>query len=251
MSFDGEDATLDSYELVPIDENVAEDAEIAAKVQGFKDIVEEEYLAEYGMTFNGALVENQYKFDSVDDVYATQHESTLGNLFSDAYKRAVENATGRRVDVALTASGVIRETLPIGGISASDVFNAAFLGVGTEGELIKIYLTGKDLKAAPEVDTSVRSLMRSAQLFFSGVEYSFNTYRRIFNKVDCCMLRNANVFTFAAIGLVVLLLGIIALIVILITRKVRKKKLKAKANAKNKINTKAEELEGISEKSSE
>ena len=32
-------------------------------------------------------------------------------------------------------------------------------------------------------------LMHSAQLFYSGVEYSFNTSRMIFNKVDYAMLR--------------------------------------------------------------
>jgi len=32
--------------------------------------------------------------------------------------------------------------------------------------------------------------MTSAQLFMSGVEYSFNRYRMIFNKVDYAMLRN-------------------------------------------------------------
>ena len=34
--------------------------------------------------------------------------------------------------------------------------------------------------------------MPSAQLFFSGIEYSFNTYRMIFNKVDYARLRLAD-----------------------------------------------------------
>ena len=111
-------------------------------------------------------------------------------MFSDADQWAVEQATGENVDVALTASGVIRESIPMGEVKVSDVFNAASLGVGTEGELIAIYLTGADLKNALEVDASVYPLMHSAQLFFSGVEYSFNTNRMIFNKVDYAMLRN-------------------------------------------------------------
>ena len=32
--------------------------------------------------------------------------------------------------------------------------------------------------------------MKSAQLYFSGIEYSYNQYRMIFNKVDYAMLRN-------------------------------------------------------------
>ena len=93
------------------------------------------------------------------------------------------------MDVALTAAGVVRESLPKGTVTTSDVFNAASLGVGTEGELVRVYITGQDLMNAFEVDASVQPLMSAAQLFFAGAEYSFNTNRMIFNKVDYAMLR--------------------------------------------------------------
>ena len=186
------DGKLKSYELIAVDENVEDDPEIAAMVENYKTAVEEDYLSKYGFTFDQVLVNNPYVFDTVGQVYATQHESTLGNLFSDAYKSAVEKITGNKIDVAFTAAGVIRATMPIGNITVSDVFNAASLGVGTEGELIAVYLKGKDLKNALELDASVQPLMSSAQLFMSGVEYSFNTNRMIFNKVDYAMLRNAD-----------------------------------------------------------
>ena len=189
LRFDGKGVTLADYTLVPIDEKVAEDTRIAALVEQYKALVEEDYLMDYGYKFDQVLVNNPYTFDTVGEVYATQHESTLCNIFSDAYKAAVEKATGKKVDVAVTAAGVIRGSLPVGNVTVSDVFNAASLGVGTEGELIGIYLTGKDLMAAIELDASVQPLMSSAQLFMSGVEYSFNQKRMIFNKVDYAMLR--------------------------------------------------------------
>lgn len=189
LAFSNGAATLVEYELIPVDETTPEDPVIAATVEQYKAVVETDYLADYGVTFDQVLVNNPFTFDTVDEVYDTQHESTLGNLFADAYKAAVEHATGEAVDVALTASGVIRETIPVGDVTVSDVFNAASLGVGTEGELIAVYVTGKDLKNALEVDASVQPLMSAAQLFYSGVEYSFNTNRMIFNKVDYAMLR--------------------------------------------------------------
>lgn len=189
LSRSGDDVALSDYKLIPIDENVKADENIASLVETFKSNVENEYLSKYGVGFDEVLVKNNYKFDSVDEVYATQHESTLANIFSDAYKIAVEKALGTKVDVALTAAGVVRESLPVGDITTSDVFNAASLGVGTEGELIAVYITGKDLMNALEVDASVQPLMRAAQLFFSGIEYSFNTSRMIFNKVDYARLR--------------------------------------------------------------
>lgn len=192
LRFDGEGVTLSDYDLIPIDETVKEDADIAARVSQYKTLVEKDYLAGYGYSFDEVLVHNPYTFDTVGEVYATPHESTLCNVFSDAYKWAVERATGKTVDMAVTASGVIRGTLPKGNVTVSDVFNAASLGVGTEGELIGIYLTGKDLMAAIELDASVQPLMTSAQLFMSGVEYSFNQNRMIFNRVDRAALRRAD-----------------------------------------------------------
>lgn len=185
----GGDVAFTGYELIPIDETVADDREIAALVEQYKAEVENGYLADYGMTFDQILVENPYEFDDSGDVKRTAHESTLGNVFSDAYKWAVEQATGEPVDLALTAAGVVRETIPVGSVRVSDIFNAASLGVGTEGELISIYVTGSDLMNIFEVDASVYPLMKSAQLFCAGAEYAFNTNRMIFNKVDYAMLR--------------------------------------------------------------
>ncbi|MGM9588753.1 MAG: bifunctional metallophosphatase/5'-nucleotidase [Faecousia sp.] len=180
---------LTDYDLIPVDETVMPQDDITALVEAIKEDVQSNYLSDYGVTFDQILTHNPYPFDDVDAVYDYAHESTLGNLFSDAYRWAASQALGHDVDVALTASGVIRESVPLGDVTVSDVFNAASLGVGTEGELVEVWLTGTDLKTALEVDASVYPLMHSAQLFGSGVEYSFNTNRMIFNKVDYAMLR--------------------------------------------------------------
>ena len=185
-------AKLTDYELIPIDETVAEDPEIAALVESYKTEVENTYLSDYGMTFDQVLVNNKYTFETVGQVKATLHEPTVCNVFSDAYKWMAEKITGETVDVALTAAGVIRETIPLGDVTVSDIFNAASLGVGTEGELVSVYLTGRDLKCALEVDASLSPMIRSVQLYMSGIEYSVNSNRMIFNKVDYAALRRSD-----------------------------------------------------------
>ena len=115
--------SLSDYELIPVDETVEEDPEIAGLVESFKSDVEINYLADYGMTFDQVLLTNSYQFDNVRAVYDYAHESTLGNVFSDAYRWSVEQVTGEKVDVALTAAGVIRESIPIGEVTVSDIFN--------------------------------------------------------------------------------------------------------------------------------
>jgi hypothetical protein len=61
------------------------------------------------------------------------------------------------------------------------------LGIGPDKRsgypLLSVYLTGKELKTACEVDASVAPLMKPAQLYMSGLTYTFNPHRMIFNKV--------------------------------------------------------------------
>lgn len=178
---------LTGYELIPIDDTLAEDPGIAGLVEGYKKEVDESYLSRFGMTFDQVLAHNPYPFESVSEIYATRHESTLGNLLSDAYKWAVEEATGEPVDLALTASGVIRESFAVGDLTVSDVFNAASLGIGADGvpgyPLVAVWLTGADVKNAIEVDASVSQLMPAARLYYSGAGAYYNTNRMFFNKV--------------------------------------------------------------------
>ena len=196
LDWDGSGVTLADYQLIPIDASVEDDPRLAAWIEQAKQEVEENYLRGFGLGFDQVLTDNPYPFDSQNQLYASQEESTLGSLMADAYRWAAEQATGEAVDVAVTASGVIRESLPQGEITVSDVFNAASLGIGADGvpgyPLVSVYLDGKDLKTVLEIDASVSPLMTAARLYCSGVEYTFNTSRMIFNKVTDSALRRAD-----------------------------------------------------------
>jgi len=184
------------YQLIPINDTLEDDPEIAKLVEGYKAEVDRGYLRQFGLKFDQVLADSPFAFESLDAVGATQHESTLGNLLSDSYLWAAQEALGGTVDAAFTAVGVIRSSFPEGEITVSDVFDLASLGIGADGvpgyPLVSVWLTGSDLKNVLEVDASVQPLMSAAQLFSSGVEYSFNTKRMIFNKVDYAALRRAD-----------------------------------------------------------
>ena len=55
-------------------------------------------------------------------------------------------------------------------------FDVLSMGVGEDGTsgfpLVAVYLTGKELKAAMEVDASVTPIMPAAQLYMSGAKYA-------------------------------------------------------------------------------
>ena len=94
------------------------------------------------------------------------------------------------VDFAVVAAGVIRGSFPAGEITTSDVFNVSSLGSGADGTpgypLISVWLTGKELKDAFEVDASVTALMPEAQIYGAGMTWTWNPHRMMFNKVTDC-----------------------------------------------------------------
>ena len=86
--------------------------------------------------------------------------------------RVQENAAdfdGVPVDVAVVPSGTVRDTYAKGDITVEQVFNSFSLGIGADGvpgyPLISVYLTGKELKTAAEIDASVSDFMTTARLY--------------------------------------------------------------------------------------
>lgn len=184
---------LVDYQLLPVDETVANDPAMTALARSFQRTVDETYLSGYGLTFDEVLCENSYNFTPISQFGAVQEEDTLGNLIADSYVYAVKEAEGENyvpVDFAVVASGVIRASLAKGDITVSDAFDVSSLGSGADGTpgypLVGVYIIGKELKDAFEVDASVTPLMSAAQLYGSGMKWSFNTHRMIFDKVTDC-----------------------------------------------------------------
>lgn len=193
LNLTGNGVTMADYELIPINDSVEEDEAIAAKIEAYKGLVEESYLSQFGdWTYDTVLATNPYRFGSLSDLNIHQ-ESALGNLIADSYRWAVEQAEGESyeyVDFALTANGVIRESLATGELTVADVFNVSSLGIGADGvpgyPLVSVWITGEDLKNAFEVDASVTDLMGAAQLYYTGMTFTHNPNRMIFNKVTDC-----------------------------------------------------------------
>ena len=183
----GEKTLLD-YRLIPIDGAAGEEPTISALAEDWKEQVDIGYLASYGLTYDQELTQNGAFLSTPED--GVQEGNALGELTADAFLWAAEEWLGESQDVptvALTAAGVLRAPLPRGTVTTAQVFEVLCVGTGADGTagspLISCYLTGKELRAALEVDASVSTRMAEAQLYFAGVEYSFNTHRMFLNKV--------------------------------------------------------------------
>ena len=191
---EGGEKTLEDYHLTPIDETLPEDQEAAAMVERWKGLVGGTYLGRYGLSYDTALTCTD--FDLPTPVSGVQSGNALGELVADSFLWAVDNLEKDAPDVptvTATADGVLRAPLATGEITTSMAFDVLSMGVGGDGTsgfpLVGVYLTGRELRAAAEVDASVTPLMPAAQLYMAGLEYSFNTHRMFFNRVTDIKLR--------------------------------------------------------------
>lgn len=191
--------SLESYKLNKVDSSIAENEDIAKKLEHYRGMINENYLKAFGYTYNQVLAVNNYDFTPINEFGSTLREDTLGSIIADSYMYAVKQAEGENYEqVALTVAptGTIRDTLQKGEIKVWDVFNISCLGIGpdriTGYPLVSVYLTGAELKTVAEIDVSVSRLMTSAQLFPSGMKWEYNSNRLILNKVTDVKLVDEN-----------------------------------------------------------
>lgn len=197
---------LKNYNLIALDESIEGDRSVDAELNKYRALVDKEYFNNYGYNSQEKIAVNDIEFKEMEHFGKKQGEEPLGNLIADSYKYAVAQAENGEikgykdggvasgevvsgkggVQIAVVPSGVVRGSLIKGDITAADAFNISSLGYGKDGRagypLVRAYLTGKELKAAAEVDASVSNFMGVARLYNSGLEYSWNPNRLILNR---------------------------------------------------------------------
>ena len=186
---------MSAYELIPITSDIAVHAATQQAIDSFMDTVDTDYLARFGYTKDQVLAENDIVFSTQKDLENIHEEHNLGNIIADAYVYAVENAAdydGVPVDLAVVPSGTVRDTYARGDITVEQVFNSFSLGIGADGvpgyPLISVYLTGREIRTAAEIDASVSDFMTTARLYCSGLNFTYNPHRLLLNKVtDVCL----------------------------------------------------------------
>lgn len=186
---------MSAYELIPITSDIAVHAATQQAIDSFMDTVDTDYLARFGYTKDQVLAENDIVFSTQKDLENIHEEHNLGDIIADAYVYAVENAAdydGVPVDLAIVPSGTVRDTYARGDITVEQVFNSFSLGIGADGvpgyPLISVYLTGREIRTAAEIDASVSDFMTTARLYCSGLNFTYNPHRLLLNKVtDVCL----------------------------------------------------------------
>ncbi len=173
---------LRDYRLHPVNDSIAGDEAITAKVEDFKQVVSERMLAPKGYRFDQPLA----KVDQSLGRDFSDH--TLANLVTDALRHAVD------ADLAFTGNGTIRDDLLKGrhGVQeVSDLFRIAPLGVGQFDDepgypMIKAYVRAREIKSLLEVLLLAYQLRDSRSYYprVSGVRFTYNPWRVPFDRVS-------------------------------------------------------------------
>jgi len=178
------------YQLIPVTDSIPDRPSISRLIATYRRLIDDHYLAPYGMTYNHVIAECPYDPETLDQDYARRGETGLGNLIADAFRYAISKAEGNKyqhVHLTIVPQGTIRSSFLRGNIAASDVFRVLSLGMGPDGRpgypIITAYLTGREIKRLLEVDTTIAPQKRDAQLQVSGVRCTYNPHRLPFDRV--------------------------------------------------------------------
>ncbi len=178
------------YQLHAMDDTVPSDEGVKEKLKAYEEAVNREYLAQFGYRFDEVVAQNQVDFTPFYRFGEKVEEDTLGSLIADSYiytVKDVEKEAYEPVAVSLIPAGVVRGSVPTGDVTTADIFNISSLGIGADRvpgyPLVSVYLTGKELKTVAEIDVSVSPLMPSAQLYGSGLHWTYNNNRMPLNRV--------------------------------------------------------------------
>ncbi len=192
-----EEYAMSEYEMIRADSTVQKDSAANAELNKFKDELNEKYFSRYGFKADQVLTNNRIEFTAYEEFGKKQGEDPFGSLLADSYVYAVKKAEGKDsvpVDVAVVPQGVVRAVLPLGEITAGDVFNILSTGEGEDGlagyPLISAYLTGKELKNIAEIDATISEDVPYARIYTSGLTYRINPNRLKLNRAFDIMLGN-------------------------------------------------------------
>ena len=189
---------LASYNLKNIAADVPDNKIIAAEIDRYKRIVNANFLAPYHLFFDQVIAESAFNMESLYSAYQNPREMGLGNIITDAYRAAIKDVEGKNyeyISFSLQPLGLIRDSFQKGKITVADIFQVLSLGIGQDGRagypLVAFYVTGREIKDALEVHTTVAPLKKEdAYLQVSGVKFNYNPHRFWFDRVTSVMVQD-------------------------------------------------------------
>lgn len=173
------------FALIPVDDKIKGDTETDKLINDYKKVVSKKYFAPLGLTYAKPIAQITYTMKR--NSLADKKVGTVGPFVADAIKYYVDK-NSEKVDLAIVASGMIRENIMKGKITAPDIFRVSPLGSGLDDvpgyPISKIYITGNELKKLMEVIVMAQKPGEDSYINFSGVKIDSDKEKMMLHKVQ-------------------------------------------------------------------
>lgn len=173
--------------IIKVDDSVEGDGETNAAISDAQKGVQAAFLNRYSLNYQSNFAKSSFGLDAPD---MEKDNFAIADLITDSYRDAYvfrETDKVRNV-VSITNGEAIKGGLYKGDISINDIYGLVSTEIGEDSlpgiSLIRVYLSGKDLRGICELDASKLISDEKERLFFGGMKYDYNVNRPLWNMVE-------------------------------------------------------------------
>ena len=176
----GSGVTVTGWDLLPVDEAVAPDPQVAALVEQAKAGIAAKY-APYGDVYKDVVGYAPWRVSKRYDPERPVRDTAMGNLVTDALRWRT------RTQIALTVTGLVSEGLYEGPLVGADLFRPVSYGfdppTGLGFKLATMDITGAELLKGMEICLMNVTAGDTYDLQFSGLRYRYDSTKPFFQRV--------------------------------------------------------------------
>lgn len=176
-----------TFKTIEVNKSTGKDETIQEHISSFQREVQTTILKRYGLNYQNSFATAKFTLDALD---MEKENFALADFIADAYRSsyAFREDDEVRTVVSITNGQSINNALYRGDISINDVFSLVSSQVGEDDlaglSLIRVYLSGVDLRKICELDASSLKDDKDRRLFFGGLKYDYNENRPLWNRVE-------------------------------------------------------------------
>lgn len=184
LTVTGNGVRMDSYKMIPVDDNAKGLASIQEEIEIQKKEVDRIILEPLKLSYDMPVAEAPFLLNA--DELADFHGSNLGAMMADAIYYYV-NEFGPGTDCAMVALGVIRDPIQPGVQSVADLFRVMSLGSGSNivpgYPLSRLWVTGRELKNIAEILIMSSASTPAHFCYYSHLRIDYDPEGRLLNKI--------------------------------------------------------------------
>jgi 5'-nucleotidase len=185
LSYSSKKLKVESYKLIPVDDNIKGDEHINKLIDEQKEKINEEILKPLGMDYSRPVVESDFRLEGND--VGDYVNSNIGPLIADAIHYYVNIHNSKGTDISMVAAGMIFDKIVPGVQTVPDIFRVMPLGSGNDEipgyALSRLYIRGRELKNVLEILQVAAKSKPEDYCYYSGLRVDFNPEKGLFNKI--------------------------------------------------------------------